>query len=495
MPQKTKEQIYFVQGMHCASCEILIEKKLIELRNVKSVEASVAKGEVIIEFSGERPSAKKLSRLFEKENYVFSEKPVDAEKKYSESGWLTAIVAAGLIIFGFFLLNRLGLANFVNVNSKSSLPLFFVFGLLAGISSCAALVGGIILSMSKQWHDLYAGRTTTWQKLQPHFLFNAGRIVSYTLLGAVLGVLGSRLQISLRFTSFLIMSVSGLMFLLALQMLGVKRLRRFQITMPKFATRYIADESHFRGRYLPFLMGGLTFFLPCGFTITSQGLALLSGNPWQGGLIMLLFALGTLPMLLAIGFSSVKFSNRPHWANGFLKVAGILVLFFALFNINNQLNVLGAPSLNDLALGLVGSVQNRSNIQKTENDLPSIIDGKQTLSMEASASGYKPNYFKVRVGIPVRWEIKDTGTSGCTNAIISQGLFSDQIDLKPGQTSIKEFTPQRIGKYKFSCWMGMVSGVIEVVDKDILSPSANSNLNDSLIPSGASSCGCGRRNN
>ncbi|OGZ35944.1 MAG: hypothetical protein A2V60_01530 [Candidatus Portnoybacteria bacterium RIFCSPHIGHO2_01_FULL_39_19] len=118
--------------------------------------------------------------------------------------------------------------------------------------------------------------------------------------------------------------------------------------------------------------------------------------------------------------------------------------------------------------------------------------------MNASASGYKPNYFKVKAGIPVRWEITDTGTSGCTNAVISRNLFDGQIDLNPGQVSVKEFTPEKAGKYKFSCWMGMISGVIEVVDKKegsaITNAAAAADSNDSandVIPSGVSGCGCG----
>ena len=116
--------------------------------------------------------------------------------------------------------------------------------------------------------------------------------------------------------------------------------------------------------------------------------------------------------------------------------------------------------------------------------------------MEASSTGYNPNYFKVRVNVPVRWEITDTGTSGCTNAVISNNLFSGAIQLTPGKVSIKEFTPTKVGKYKFSCWMGMITGIIEVVD--IGSASENSSVagnsqssNDAVIPSGASGCGCG----
>lgn len=85
--------------------------------------------------------------------------------------------------------------------------------------------------------------------------------------------------------------------------------------------------------------------------------------------------------------------------------------------------------------------------------------------MTASASGYSPNYFKVKSGQQIRWEITDTGTSGCTNAIIARSLFQGQIDLVPGTTSIKEFTaPTTPGTYRFSCWMGMISGTIEIVE-------------------------------
>ena len=107
---------------------------------------------------------------------------------------------------------------------------------------------------------------------------------------------------------------------------------------------------------------------------------------------------------------------------------------------------------------------------------------------------------KVEAGIPVSWEITDKGTSGCTNAIISKGLFSGEIVLTPGQTIVKEFTPVKPGKYKFSCWMGMVSGIIEVVDGKTaannsgtyiqVAKAANTDSND-VIPSGAKGCGCG----
>lgn len=465
---KVKEHIYKVEGMHCASCEILIEKELLKFSGVKSVDASTNKGEVIIEYQGNRPNPHKLNKIFDEENYTFFDKSKDftkikmggEENKSNVSPTLIAFNIAIFVIIAFLLLQKIGIADFLSVSSKSSFIAFLGFGFLAGLSSCAALVGGIVLSMSKQWNSLYSQNQTTSQKLQPHIMFNAGRVVSYAVLGGVLGAIGSRLQISPQFTGYLVIGISLLMIALGLQMLGVKAFRKFQLTMPKVFTRYVANEKNFQGKQMPFIMGALTFFLPCGFTITSQSLALLSGSSISGAMIMGAFALGTVPSLLFIGLSSVKFNSKPHLAERFVKVAGFLVLFFALFNISSQMNVLGFTGFTSIST--FAQNQTKGSVVD-EKDLPPIINGKQIVKMNASSRGYSPDYIKVRAGIPVRWEITDTGTSGCTNAIISKSLFSGQINLSRGKVSVKEFIQDKPGKYKFSCWMGMVSGIIEVV--------------------------------
>jgi len=454
-----KQHTYYVRGMHCASCEILIEKTLLEKENIKFAEASTSDGQVTVTYLGQTPSADELNKIFKDQNYFFSENRQDLPSETKLGGLVSVFGIAGLIVAGFLFLNKIGLSSLATVNSTSSLPAFFIFGLIAGVSSCAALVGGIVLSMSKQWLTIYADKTSTYQKIQPHLLFNAGRLASYAFFGAILGLIGSKLQISLTFSSILIMVVALMMIFLALQMLGVKGFRKFQLTSPKFLSRFIADESNFKGRYMPFSLGALTFFLPCGFTLAAQGVALISGNPYQGALIMLLFSLGTLPTLLIIGLSSVKLSSQPHISKKFSMIAGILVIFFALFNINNQLNVLGVKSLNDISL----STNDRPAPPTANKNLPPIINGKQIIKMTASSNGYSPNFLTVRAGVPVVWQITDKGTSGCTNAIISKSLFAGQIDLTNGQTSVKEFTPPKAGQYKFSCWMGMISGTIEVV--------------------------------
>lgn len=467
-----KTLTYYIQGMHCAACEIVIEKTIIKEDSVESVEASTSQGKVVVEYL---PGQKTLStdyfnKLFKKDNYRFSLSNPTPE---STSDPITALLIGAAFIVGYILLSKTGYSSLISVNNTSSLPVFFLFGLLAGVSSCAALVGGIILSLSKQWLSLYSENDSTLKKAQPHFMFNFGRVIGYAGFGMILGTIGNFFRLSPVVSAMLVIGVSLVMVLLGLQMLGIKALQRFQIRFPKFITGKLSDESNFQGRFGPFIMGALTFFLPCGFTITAQALALASGNPVQGALIMGLFAFGTVPGLLAIGLSSVKLYSNPERSKQFSLIAGMLVLFFALFNINAQLSVLGIsfPSVNT----------------QTASDLPILVNGVQIIKITAGST-YSPNKITLRANTPTRWEVTARGISGCTNAIISRGLFDGQIDLDEGQVSVKEFTSPKPGLYKFSCWMGMVSGTVEVVDS---SGSTGTAQNAKPVESGAKGCGCG----
>lgn len=496
-----------MEGMHCPSCELLIEKKLLESEDIGAVEASVKNGRVVVFYKHEKPEVAQLNKKFKEDGYSFFLEPQEEKRtsplfslnksgvllinksKFVRLAQVLAIVV--LLLTSFILLSRSGIASRVVVSSTSALSAFFLFGLIAGASSCAALVGGLVLSMSKQWGEIYQSESSFWQRFQPHLLFNLGRLLAFGFLGALLGYLGASLGASLSTSSLLVIGVSVMMVLFGLQMLGVKRFQKFQITMPKFISRYVADETNFKGRYMPFILGALTFFLPCGFTITAQGLALTSGSVFQGAGIMFFFALGTLPMLGVIGLSSLKLTSKPHLSDKFLKVAGILVLFFGLYNFNSQLNVFGLPSLDDINPSF------GQNTRISADNLTPLVNGKQVIKMAASAYGYQPDYFQVKAGIPVRWEITNQGVSGCTNAIVSRGLFDGEIRLDD-KLNVKEFTPREPGQYKFSCWMGMISGTIEVVDPALASEpgvaafSGENSLNSlEEIPSGASGCGGG----
>ncbi len=458
-----QKKVYNVNGMHCSSCEIIIEKKLLQIRGVRFADARTDKNEVFIKHKGLPPSLDELNKIFKEDGYSFLESHnslVKIDERHKTNDWLVSFVFALILISLFLFIQRLGIGGSVFSDSGFSLLMFIVLGLLAGISSCAALVGGIVLSMSKQWNDLYADRKSFIGRLEPHIMFNAGRILFFGFFGAILGSLGEQLKISLGFSSVFVITVSLIMVFLALGMMGFKNFSRFKISAPKFLTMYASDEKNFKGRFAPFLMGAFTFFLPCGFTITAQGLALLSGSAVKGALAMFLFAIGTLPSLFFIGIVSVKLLQNHNLSVKFLKFAGILILFFAFYNINSQLNVLGFKNFSDV----FSSYNYSRNLKENNTGLAPIVEGKQVIKMDAFSFAYTPNYFKVSAGIPVRWEITDKGASGCTNAVISRGLFSGEARLAQGGTTIKEFTPVFSGKYKFSCWMGMVSGVIEVIE-------------------------------
>lgn len=444
-----KEAIFYVTGTHCASCELIIERRLLEISGIEFADVSVGNGRVLIRYSGAKPGVDDLNKIFQEQGYKFSEIKIQNTGKSHRRA--APYLAVAVVIGILYLANRWGASSLINVTEKSSLPMFFVLGLLAGASTCAALVGGLVLSFSKQW-------SSTVQKVTPHVYFNVGRLISFAVFGAVLGALGSALRFSPSITALLIFGVSVFMLAMGLEMLGIKTLGRFRIAMPKFITRRIVHDTAAK-KTMPFALGAATFFLPCGFTATAQSVALLSGQAVKGSLIMLFFALGTAPMLLGIGFSSVKFMQSHVLSTWFQTAAGALIVFFALFNFNAQLNVLGVPSLNDLFAAKKNSI-----VLTVKNDgMPPIVDGKQLIQMEATARGYFPNRFRVRVGVPVRWEIINTGASGCTNAIIAPSLFKGEVQMPLGQTVYKEFTPKSSGKYKFTCWMGMVSGIIEVV--------------------------------
>lgn len=477
-----KKQKYFVQGMHCASCEILIEQHLTKNKKIEAVEVSNNKEEIIIDFVEKKLSVGKLNSILSKHGYLISQKPF-LKKKTNPKDYFVALVVAHVLMIGFLLLGRSGLVSLANVDAQSAMLSFFVFGVVAGLSSCAALVGGLVLSMSKRWYELNSTTDSFANKIQPHIQFNTGRILSYAIFGGLLGIVGSRLSLSLTFSSFVVILVSMMMILLGFQMLDFGFLSKIKLTLPKSLTKHFSGSR--AAKRSPFVLGVLTVFLPCGFTITVQGLALLSGSAIMGATMMLFFVLGTTPTLALIGLSSVKLFENPKLSSQFTKAAGVIVLFFALFNINSQLNVLGLPSVSDLnfqkqKIGNNESVKKESTAKvqnkkstavdskktKSKNNLPLIIDGKQVITMTAGSRGYKPNSFQVRAGIPVRWEIENVGASGCTNAVIAKDLFEGEIELIPGKISTKEFMPEKVGKYKFSCWMGMVSGVINVVADD-----------------------------
>jgi uncharacterized protein len=300
-----------------------------------------------------------------------------------------------------------------SVNASSSFVAFYIFGLLAGLSTCSPVTGSLFLSFLP--------------RRKSALLFILSRLIAFAIFGYFLGVLGNYFRFSIQNIGVISLLVSLVTLVLALNFLKIISFKNFKI---KSAS--------------PVIAGIITFFLPCGFTLTIQSLALASATPFNSSLIMLIFCLGTVSPLLLIFFSSKNITNNQRFSAYFNQIIGILLLVFSLYSLNSTLSLLNLPSVSFA----------KNNSQELSGNI---------LKMTASSSGYSPNYFRVKAGQKIRWEITDMGTSGCTNAIIARSLFQGPINLVPGTTSVKKFTaPTTPGTYRFSCWMGMISGVIEV---------------------------------
>ena len=327
-----------VQGMHCAACELVIEKSFRKISGVKEVDARLKNEKVYFNLSKkidpEIIRAKANELLTDSEYYILAEN----EQFTHQVNWLELVKAgliAAIIIGIFLLLERLGIVNVLN-SSEINLPFIFVIGVVASLSSCMAVVGGLLLSFSST-----LAQHSHIEKIKPMAIFHLARIVSFFFLGGLVGILGSAFALSNTLTFFLNLALFLVMLILGINLLNVFPIfRKLQLRMPKvFAKKAMAVEN--RGTSLAALaLGVLTFFLPCGFTQATQFLALSTGNFIQGALTMLVFALGTFPVLALISFASLKFAKGLQ-SGLFFKVAGMLMIFFAFINLRGALISLG----------------------------------------------------------------------------------------------------------------------------------------------------------
>lgn len=446
---------FYVNGMHCASCELFIERALRNIEGVKKVDVSTKSNTLYIE-SEDNISVKDLNKALKGSDYSISEEKIgkDISSNTNQSDLSVFIFPVIVLILLVTVFGRKSLLSAVNISSTSSLPLIFMFGIIAGFSSCAALTGGIVLSLSEKWNQTFSKSDSLLQKIKPHLLFNGGRLISYTLFGAFLGLVGQRFKVSGFLTSSLIVLVSILMIFLALQMVGFKTFRNFKLALPKKVTGKVSDDKNFNGMFGPFIAGFLTFLLPCGFTLIAEGTAILASNPLRSALIMLFFVLGTTLPLLLIGLFSVELMGNKKVKETFSKVAGLIIILLAFYNINTQLNLTSYIS----TYFLKESDKTNTSTTKIQDKNVQLIRTTYTYAKDIS-----PSTFEVKKGIPVRFEVvvKDNGY-GCMSTILVPGLFNKSLLLTKGKTLVMEFTPTKAGVYQITCAMGVPRGTITV---------------------------------
>ena len=212
------KQEFLVKGLHCKSCEILIEEKLANKKGIKNADVILAENKLIIE-AKKKVSLEKLNKWFEGSEYSFGE---NFEKEKESKWWILGVIG---IVGLFLLLSKVGWIRWIDINNESSWVMLFLFGLVAGFSSCGALLSGIIIGFKKEKYKIIFGR-----------------IISYSIFGGILGLVGEKIILG-GWVNWLMVGVSMIMIITALEMLGVRWVNKIKINWNKNLGKRVAEDK------------------------------------------------------------------------------------------------------------------------------------------------------------------------------------------------------------------------------------------------------------
>ena len=295
-------------GMSCINCERKIEQRLNRASGIEEAKVSYNKGLATIDYDEEIISQTEIEQMIRKAGYELKQ-----DKKMSV---LDIILIVVIIVLLFNLLNhRFGLMNMLNAFPLAKVGMsywmLFIIGALTSFH-CIAMCGGIVLSQS-------LNKDNERSSVQSSFLYNTGRVLSYTLIGGIVGALGSVISLSSTFQGIMQLIGGVLMLIMGINLLNIfPWLRKLNPRMPEIFTRHISKAKKGRGSFYVGMLNGL---MPCGPLQAMQLFALATGNPFEGALSMFLFSLGTTPMMFGIGAISKKFADK------IMAVGAVLVIF------------------------------------------------------------------------------------------------------------------------------------------------------------------------
>lgn len=452
MKDNTKKVILKVEDMVCVNCENRIEEVLLEKDGVIKVEALYGEGTVKIDYDEDKISINDLIKIINGEGYkafdpnkkIINENVNSKNKKSINKDEDNTFLILIIVLGGLLFLNKFGLLNIFNAfptpDENTSYAMLFIIGLFTSLH-CVSMCGGINLSQCLN-SDVTSnkGKLST---IKPAFLYNLGRVISYTIFGGIVGGIGSVIS----FTGWmqgLIQLIAGIfMVIMGLNMLNIfPWLRKLNPKMPKFFAKKFKSKNN----NSPFFVGLLNGLMPCGPLQAMQIYALSTGSVTKGAISMFLFSLGTVPLMFGIGvlssYMSKKFSNKV------MKFGAILVVVLGFVMFNNGLALSGI----NISQGSGANSAVRAEIQ---NDV-------QVVTTELKGRRYEP--IIVEVGKPVKWNIQasDGSINGCNNRMLIRE-YGIEKSLESGDNII-EFTPTETGTYTYSCWMGMIRSKIYVVN-------------------------------
>ena len=351
---------------------------------------------------------------------------------------LTAL-GIGLLTFAIVMLTlqnqvEQGVADSADTSSAGQILLAFITGLTAGGLSCLAVQGGLLASsLAHQIEQDYlqqpaqhARRGKKHQPTQvqhssialPILLFLFAKLVVYTLLGALLGWLGSYFTISTTARAFLLIAIGIFMVGNALRMFNVHPIfRYFSIEPPKFITRYIRRTSKGTDTATPILLGALTVFIPCGVTQAMIATALGTGSVVLGAALMFAFTLGTSPVFFIIAYLTTELGARLE--KFFMRFVAVVVLVLGFVTLDGGLNLIGSPlSIQNLTRNL--SPSNNLSVPEANSSQASIPSDELVLNVENR--GYFPSTLKAPAGKDLKLNLVTNGTFSCALAFLIPAL-------------------------------------------------------------------------
>ena len=448
-----KKDTFKVQGMVCAGCEGIVEAALSTLDGVSNARANLAENSVEVTYDPLKTNYKKMNSALQKEGYrllkpgdVSAVNAADDGEKPASKGFL---IGTAVVLLALYLIidHSIGFNFIPEVTSSMGYGVLFVVGLFTSLH-CVAMCGGINMS---QCVAQSGARATSSTAMKPSLFYNLGRVASYTVIGGIVGALGSVISFS-GWARGIVAIVSGLlMILMGIGMMGIfPWLNAITPRLPRIFREKANSAGRGKG---PFAVGLLNGLMPCGPLQAMQVYALGTGSLITGALSMFFFSLGTLPLMFGLGaIISVlgsKFTKKMMTASAAL----VAVLGVVMFSRGLALSDFSVPPQAAPPSATAGT---------SAPAAPAAENQVQKITSTLTTRGY-PN-ITVKKGVPVEWTMQADAKAinGC-NKTFNITDFQLQVKLKPGDNVIR-FTPTESKTITYFCWMGMQSGKIQVVD-------------------------------
>jgi len=336
--------------------------------------------------------------------------------------------------------------------------IIFLTGLLTGGITCTAVQGGLLASIVASRNTTNTTNVTNTtnrkDKIIIVLLFVLAKLVSHTVLGFLLGLMGEKLQFSIQFTAGMLAIASLFMVGMALNMLSVHPFfRRFSVTTPKFFRTLLWKQSKRTNHISPIILGALTIFIPCGVTQAMMAEAIGYGNPITGALILFFFILGTAPLFILLGLAITTLSET--YAKWFTKIAATLIILTALWNMYNASTIFGLDKgIQKVVRPVV------CQIQYCEDGGLKTEDRKTTKTpvVTIRQTQYEVDNVYIKAGEEITLTVTNKDGYGCIQYFTIPKL-NIQKAVPVGKTETIIFTaPIEKGELSFTCSMGMYRG-------------------------------------